>query len=266
MSASTSLRILPYEVGRPRRNMARDEALLRIGGPATFRLYGWAPPGLSLGYFQRAEPVAEVAGRHEVVRRLTGGGAIHHEHELTFCLVADSRFLPTAVADGYALVHDAVAAALGGIDVPVIRLRTGAAPGPRPARFWCFAEPGLSDLVDAMGRKLVGSAQRRVAAPRPRLLHHGSIVLRRPSATPFCAAIADLVDPDAVMTDLERLLVERVSEALGLEPKASAWTDAERELGERLEEERYGCDEFTYHRHGRTARESLGSGDRDRLL
>ena len=39
--------------------------------------------------------------------------------------------------------------------------------------------------------KLLGSAQRRVRAPHPRLLHHGSLVLRRPAATPFVAAVED---------------------------------------------------------------------------
>ncbi len=67
-------------------NMARDEALLdgvRSGtSPATLRLYEWAAPTVSLGYFQpyaQYETLAPPAGELPVVRRLTGGGAILHD-------------------------------------------------------------------------------------------------------------------------------------------------------------------------------------------
>src|SRR5204862_189999 len=74
----------------------------------------------------------------------------------------------------YALVHDALALALADVGVAVARVPDGAACGARPAWRWCFQHPGRHDLVDGSGRKLLGSAQRRIRAPA-RVLHHGSI-------------------------------------------------------------------------------------------
>src|SRR6266446_9184337 len=72
-------------------NMAVDEVLLdgvAAGStPPTLRFYEWAPPCLSLGYFQAFE-VVDVAGCRslgvDVVRRPTGGRAILHDRELTY--------------------------------------------------------------------------------------------------------------------------------------------------------------------------------------
>ena len=73
-------------------NMAVDEALLlsdeRTG--LTIRFYQWEEPTLSLGYFQ------SLAEREQhppsvdcpMVRRASGGGAILHDRELTYSMVA----------------------------------------------------------------------------------------------------------------------------------------------------------------------------------
>jgi len=68
--------------------MAFDEALLETAGNPTLRLYTWDPPTVSLGYFQAHDPiVAQLPRGMPVVRRITGGGAIWHQHEVTYCLV-----------------------------------------------------------------------------------------------------------------------------------------------------------------------------------
>ena len=58
-------------------------------GTAYLRTYGWTIPTLSLGYFQHlAEVRADPRWSNvPLVRRLTGGGAIWHHHELTYALV-----------------------------------------------------------------------------------------------------------------------------------------------------------------------------------
>ena len=65
-------------------NMAIDEALLcsfdPISSQPVLRLYGWNPPTLSLGRFQKAAEVLDLerctAEGVAVVRRMTGGGVI----------------------------------------------------------------------------------------------------------------------------------------------------------------------------------------------
>ena len=73
-------------------NMAVDEVLLMDAvenGNATLRFYQWSEPTLSLGYFQAfADRKQHFASRNcAIVRRQSGGGAILHDHELTYSFV-----------------------------------------------------------------------------------------------------------------------------------------------------------------------------------
>jgi lipoate-protein ligase A len=224
------LRVLETDAGEPACNMALDEALLAGDHPATLRLYRWSPPGLSLGRFQAIEPFHAVPGPHHIVRRCTGGGAIYHDDEITFALTLDAGLLPADVATSYEVIHGAVQRALARIGVATRRVPGGTGCGlqARPQEPWCFAVPGAHDLVLAgSGRKIVGSAQRRLAQPRGRVLHHGSIPLRAPAPTPFCGAVGDVVDPVAATPALCAALVAELGAALGLRTERAAATPAE---------------------------------------
>jgi lipoate-protein ligase A len=160
----------------PAFNMGLDEALLENGdSPPTLRFYSWRPDTLSLGYFQRFEdvPGAETAGA--VVRRITGGGAIHHVKELTFSIAAslDHPLYQGPIADSYARVHEAIAAALAEVGVPARPRGDGSLESDRAGTGMCFHKSTAVDLA-WNGRKGVGSAQRR---KNGRVLHHGSIKL-----------------------------------------------------------------------------------------
>ena len=191
--------------------MARDAALLADPWPATVRIYRWSPAGLSLGRFQREEEFAAVPGSHRVVRRITGGGAIYHADEITFALAYDAERLPVALDESYRLVHEAIRAALAGFGARTRRVEQGATCSGRPREAWCFASPGRHDLVTPDGRKIVGSAQRRVRAPRARVLHHGSIVLRAPAATPFCGSLAELLEILPPLDALESAIAAHIA-------------------------------------------------------
>ena len=82
-------RIVDWD-GAPGFHMALDEALLAPETPPTLRFYQWEQATLSLGYFQPFEEMRSLPPELRampVVRRLTGGGAIVHERELTYSLV-----------------------------------------------------------------------------------------------------------------------------------------------------------------------------------
>ena len=91
---------------------------------AYLRTYAWTIPTLSLGYFQRlAEVQRDPRWRSvPVVRRLTGGGAIWHHHELTYALILPARH-PRARPNTalYRAVHSAIAEMLAEVGVPVGR-------------------------------------------------------------------------------------------------------------------------------------------------
>ncbi|MGQ0552417.1 MAG: lipoate--protein ligase family protein [Planctomycetota bacterium] len=191
-------RFLMTGAGTPAFNMALDEVLLRgvlptaqPPGRPVLRLYTWDPPGLSLGWFQPREAFVELAARSGavLVRRPTGGGAIHHEQELTFALVArpGEDGYPADTVAAYELVHAALAEALAAVGARVSPRGAGRplSTDPRAATL-CFHDQTALDLVDERGRKVVGSAQRRRAGG---VLHHGSLPLEVPALSPESGAV-----------------------------------------------------------------------------
>lgn len=140
-------------------NMAIDEALLMSGTP-TLRLYTWLPSALSIGYFQGIhEEVDLKACQHhdvDVVRRISGGGAVYHDArgELTYSLVVPESTLPPQVQQSCRRICSAIAAGLRHLGVD--------------ARF-----APLNDVV-VDGQKISGSAQTR---RRGHVLQHGTVLL-----------------------------------------------------------------------------------------
>ena len=140
-------------------NMAIDEAML-ISGTPTLRLYTWHPSALSIGYFQgiHEEVDLEACRRHhvDVVRRISGGGAVYHDTqgEVTYSLVLPETALPRDVQQSCERICTALAAGLQRLGVD--------------ARF-----SPLNDVV-VNGKKISGSAQTR---RRGYVLQHGTVLL-----------------------------------------------------------------------------------------
>jgi lipoate-protein ligase A len=178
----------------PAFNMGLDEALLESGeSPPTVRFYSWSPDTLSLGYFQKFADVPAAAGDPDhpgrkpgaIVRRITGGGAIHHTRELTFSIAAPlaHRLYAGAVADSYVRVHDAIRSALAEVGVTARMRGEESLASDVEGTGMCFHHSSALDLA-WNAKKGVGSAQRR---RRGRVLHHGSIKL---GTSPFEGRIA----------------------------------------------------------------------------
>lgn len=160
----------------PSFNMGLDEALLEAAeAPPTLRLYSWSPDTLSLGYFQSLADVPGHERARALVRRITGGGAIHHVRELTFSIAVplDHPIYRGPVADSYARIHAAIADGLRGAGVEASPRGTTPLASDREGTGMCFHRSTPLDLAWD-GRKGVGSAQRR---KHGRVVHHGSIKL-----------------------------------------------------------------------------------------
>jgi lipoate-protein ligase A len=163
-------------------NMAVDEVLLdgaaAGGAPPTLRFYQWAPPCLSLGYFQPFDVVDVAACLRlgvDVVRRPTGGRAILHDRELTYSVALPLRLLGDdgAVLPSYHRLSLALERGLKRLGAPVVLTPESAAqPGPDHGPV-CFDRPSAHEIL-LDGRKLVGSAQVRRATA---ILQHGSILI-----------------------------------------------------------------------------------------
>lgn len=244
--------------------MAVDEALLRCMAPdgaPVLRLYGFAPPCMSLGRFQPAGDLSDDAVRQrggvDVVRRPTGGRAVLHDDEVTYAVVVGRRhlrpFTKRAAYRASAAVLLRLLAALG--------VRGSVQPGDTAASAVdvdpdCYRATGEYEIV-AGEKKLVGSAQ---ITTRDGALQHGSIPLsmsylridrylrhRGPAGdrgrTPRATSIADETGTHWSYEDALQRLTSAARADFGA--RTSALSEAEARLARELEETRYGCRRWT---------------------
>lgn len=172
--------------------MALDAALLHCADAPSLRFYIWNPPGISLGYFQRRpEDLAKLRSLGlPLVRRMTGGGAIVHWHELTYSLVLPLQHELLHGCDraaSYAAIHAPFQRVFAARGLAVVQ--RGIEGHTQASPLLCFDRATDLDLVCG-SRKLMGSAQRRT---RHHLLQHGSLILRTNPHQPNTAALEDLL-------------------------------------------------------------------------
>jgi lipoyl(octanoyl) transferase len=167
-------------------NMEKDIALMEevTSGecPPILRIYRWAPPALSLGYFQDETEVVNLAACREagidLVRRPTGGRAVLHHEELTYSIIVPEvhPFIDRgSVLDAYRSISRGVVTAFNllGITASISPEREGQV-GLTPGS--CFDTPSAYE-VQIKDKKVVGSAQLRRDGI---LLQHGAILFRLP--------------------------------------------------------------------------------------
>jgi lipoate-protein ligase A len=192
--------------------MSVDEALLEFAGeqPPTLRLYTWTQPSLSLGYRQREGDWLERSRGLgvEPVRRVSGGGAVLHAGDLTYAVVAPlgAEGVPAGLDGSYLRIRELLLEALHSLELDAVPAAGSAGAERQPA---CFAG-STGHEIELSGRKLVGSAQRRVPWG---FLQHGSIRLRDDSALhrallgerlrPPAAALGQL-GPEVLAAAIER--------------------------------------------------------------
>lgn len=224
-------------------NMAIDDVRLTYGeanpdAPLCLRFYRWSEPTLSLGYFQKLEdrklhpPSEECA----IVRRASGGGAILHDHELTYSLVAPAKHpLAREPKKMYDIMHEALVAALQGFDVTAWTNDTSCSAESKTPRkekpFLCFQRFTCMDVFiadstnsgpddqsaiknKANKKKICGSAQRQRGGA---VLQHGSILLRKSAMAPELPGIVDLTGKDIGPSQLAEAMLDRLKALNGWE-------------------------------------------------
>lgn len=193
-------------------NMAVDEALLATvrPGEGTWRWYAWSAPTVSFGRNERItgrlSPMQLDATGLGAVRRPTGGRALLHHRELTYCVT-----MPLAAHRPWRAAYDAVNRvlldALRAAGVPV---ELAADAGPiAPDGPVCFDQPAAGELTVG-GRKLVGSAVWRHGDA---YLQHGSILLHDDQH--LLQAISPSTVPAPAAATLSECLPGTNDEALG---------------------------------------------------
>jgi lipoate-protein ligase A len=239
-------------------NMAIDEAICRLRSenksPNTIRFYRWKPSAVSLGYFQLVDQEVNMDVCRElgvdVIRRMTGGGAVYHsyEGEVTYSLIVDQNHpkIPTDIIKSYEVI-------CGGIVTAMKKLGIEAEFKP------------INDIC-VNGKKISGNAQTRRWGV---LVQHGTILLDTDVKTMFAVLkvskekISDKMIKSAEerVTTIKRELgrnvgFDEVKEALSktfpevfcvklVEGKLSREEEA---LATKLREEKYSTSEWIFKR------------------
>jgi lipoate-protein ligase A len=167
-------------------NMRRDETLAqRVARglqPPTLRIYGWDPPAISLGWNQSPDAVDREAAQRaglDVVRRPTGGRAILHDDEATYCVTMPAQ--GRSIHKTYRQIGEALVSGLRhlGVDAAMEQQQADFSLLSRTSSAGvCFASSARYEICIA-GKKLIGSAQRRFAVDGGEdvVLQHGSLLL-----------------------------------------------------------------------------------------
>ena len=237
-------------------NMAVDESLLAAASARqqpTLRFYQWDSPTLSLGYFQPFEDRNHhpASLKTDVVRRLSGGGAILHDRELTYSLV-----LPAIhpLAHDTQLLYDAVHRVL----VQILRIAIAGAPrwqvepcteSSEQDRFLCFQRRFLGDILlsreGTTRHKVVGSAQRR---RRGAVLQHGSILLGRSEVATELPGIRELTGIDIRPETLLATMPTALAKSLNLDLSPAEFSTDRNSATGLIRQEKYSTESWTKRR------------------
>lgn len=233
-------RLLPTQSLSGPHNMAADEVMLLVAaeqGIASLRFYTWSEPTLSLGYFQaeadrHADPLLANCAW---VRRPSGGGAILHHHELTYCLTLPAGSPWRTKESWICRVHHIVAAAFAEFGVETHSVVCGEEKKLDP--FLCFLHQTPGDLL-VVGSKITGSAQRKM---RGALMQHGSILLGQSPHTPSLPGILELAGKRIAAEELQSALIRHFASRIGWIVERDDWNANEHEQIETLNSNKYAA-------------------------
>jgi lipoate-protein ligase A len=250
------------------RNMALDEAIAyavearRV--PPTVRFYAWDKPTVSLGCLQAARGAVEREACDRlgvrIVRRPTGGRAVLHDDELTYsvCVPLDGAWARLSVGESFRRIGEGLVAGLRRLGIAATLGKAcddRAVSGEAQA---CFLTPRMPAVL-AEGKKLVGSAQRRLGGA---ILQHGSLLVGvnlamhqavfpgwpREGPCTVVTWLKALVREVPTRSAIERALMDGWAAALSIRGAAGELTAWERREAERLAVTRYATPAWTWRR------------------
>ncbi|KAA3613918.1 MAG: lipoate--protein ligase family protein [Calditrichaeota bacterium] len=159
-------------------NMATDLALLKNVHQPVLRFYSWKPWAISLGHHQDLSEINETKcarDKIDIVRRPTGGKAILHAEELTYCVVFPAQH-PLQQESINAVYQHISEALLLGLKIyganNIERTESKGAHKLYADSAACFSS-SVNFEITTSNRKLIGSAQRRF---KEGILQHGSLL------------------------------------------------------------------------------------------
>jgi lipoate-protein ligase A len=157
------LRLIADEPVSGSLNMGIDSAIVQSVAEGesmpVLRLYSWINPVVTVGYFQKVSDTVNTCycrkNNIDVIRRITGGGTVLHNKEITYSFIAPVKnsFLPEDLISSFKAIIDPIIISL------------------QKMRIDAVFKPVNDILVD--NKKISGSAQTRKHGV---LLQHGTIL------------------------------------------------------------------------------------------
>ena len=250
-------RLLRHGARSAYENMAIDEAVLRCitkgSSPCTLRFYRWRPSAVSIGYFQGIQQEVDLAecAREgvDVIRRVTGGGAVYHDYdgEITYSLTMPDTYpgMPRNVLASYDILCAGLVQGLNAL---------GMAAEFKP----------INDII-VKGRKISGNAQTRRFHG---ILQHGTLLcqvdphlmfrlLKVPDEKIRDKLIAGVeervtsIKREMGTVDRERVteaMIEGFAQTLDIELVPGELSEEELALADQVRTERYENHDWTYKR------------------
>ncbi|MGB9748413.1 MAG: lipoate--protein ligase family protein [Candidatus Woesearchaeota archaeon] len=232
--------------------MAIDEAILtaRIKGvvPNTLRFYSWSPKCVSIGYFQGIEKEVDIERANnfgiDIVRRITGGGAVFHDREITYSIVLSEQDASTDILESYRIICNGIIKGLGFLGVN--------------ADF----KP-INDIV-VNNKKISGNAQTR---RENIIMQHGTLLLdvdakkmfsllKVPnekirdklisSAEERVIGLNKIMNTELNIETIRQNLIHGFKDAFNVEFEEQELTDFETKLSKKLFKEKYSSREWNF--------------------
>ncbi|KYK26510.1 lipoate--protein ligase [Thermoplasmatales archaeon SG8-52-1] len=238
------------------KNMAIDRAVLTTNSQGkvlpTVRFYEWIPPAISIGYFQSLSDEVDLKMCKKLgvdyVRRITGGGAVFHDNELTYSIVIseDHNEIPKNIIDSYGRICGAIIKGLKNLKID------------------CEYKP-INDII-TNGKKISGNAQTR---KQKTVLQHGTVLmdvdiermfslLKVPNEKIRDKLISDVKErvtsinnclgKDMSFIDVVEAMKNGFEEEFNIKLVKGTLTDEEIKLTEKFEKEYFGSKEWNHKR------------------
>ena len=233
-------------------NMATDYALMSRCQIPTLRLYTWFPPAVSIGRFQslKDEIDTDYCDKKGInyIRRVTGGGAVFHDKELTysFCIPENNMFFSPDLHESYRVICEGVIKGL--------------------AKLGLVAEyKPINDLLVG-GKKISGCAQTR---KNNIILQHGTVLIGLDLITMFrilkvpqekisdkkiadvkerVTSIRDILGKKISLEEVMRAMIEGFTETFQIKFELSSLFPDEIKLKNKFKSEIFTNPQWTYER------------------
>ena len=179
----------------PATSMGIDEALMECVELPVLRTYHWSRACVSIGYFTSSKSLQGEVKPPGIIRRLTGGGLVHHGSDWPFSVAVPSShpFYSLRPQESYRVIHHALLAALRGYRPDAASLFSMSDTDSAIQSDFCFKKPVAHDILFDR-TKIAGGGQKRT---RRGFLYQGSLQVRadyQPPPPHLASALSERVE------------------------------------------------------------------------